>query len=335
MSTKSLGQAHSGGGLALTQRSGGDAGNNDIATVAAVVKTLEDVEVDLGLVSTIRLDLGGGKTNLGGNLGDGLGSLGSRNINIGRNGFLQLQREGNGSSLLLVLEVESSGLDDVLQKHGNGHGTNTAGNRSDGGSDLGGRLELDVTNQADTGLLGSVLNVVGTDINDDSTLLEPLALDEVRLANGGNNNVGLLEELLEIGGLGVADGNGCVGVLEEVADGAAHDITTTEDNSVLSLELNTSVGEKGHDTLGGARDEMGVAAALGKLADVKSAEAVDILLVGNGRSDIVLGNVLGEWQLDEHAVDSRVVVELDYLGNKLGLGDILAELDQLGLNTAL
>lgn len=335
VSTKSLGQTHGGGGLALTERGGGDTSNNDVAAVTAVLKTLEDAEVNLGLVSTIRLELRGRETNFGANLSDGLGSLGSGNGDIGRNGLLQLQGKRDRSPLLLVLEVESSGFNDVLQKHGDGHRTDAAGNRSNGGSNLGGRLELDVTDQADARLLGSVLDVVGADINDNGALLEPLALDKVGLTNGGDNNVGLLEVLLEIGSSGVADGNGSVGVLEEVADGAAHDITTTEDNSVLALQLNTGLGEKSHDTLGGAWDEMGVAAALGKLTNVESTETVDILLVGNGRSDVVLGDVLGEGQLDKHAVDTGVVVELDYLGNKLGLGGILVELDQLGLDTAL
>lgn len=78
-----------------------------------------------------------------------------------------------------------------------------------------------------------------------------------------------------------------------------------------------------------------MAAALGELADVVGTEAVDILLAGHGRGDVVLGHVLGQRQLDQDAVDRGVIVEGGDLGDELGLGGRLIKLDQLASNAAL
>lgn len=110
----------------------------------------------------------------------------------------------------------------------------------------------------------------------------------MRCANGSNDNVSLLEEVLKVGGLGVADSNGGISVAEQVADRAANNVAAANDNSRLSGQRNTSFVEEVHDTLGGARRENGGAAALGELTNVVGAEPVDILLVSHGRGDVVL-----------------------------------------------
>jgi hypothetical protein len=44
---------------------------------------------------------------------------------------------------------------------------------------------------------------------------------------------------------------------------------------------------------------------------------------------------LGEWQLDEDAVDRRVVIEARDLFEKLGFGDGLGQLEKFAINTCL
>lgn len=214
-----------------------------------------------------------------------------------------MQRERNGLPDLFLLEKVVSSLDNVLQEHGNGHGTNAARNGSDDGSDLGGGIELDVTHESLTGLARRVGDVVGSHIDDNSAGLQPLALDKVGRANGNDNDVCVLEVELEVGGLGMADGDRGIGSVQELSDGTTDDVASADDDGVLAGKLNTSLLEQGDDSLGGAGGEDGLAAALGELANVVGAESVDILLVGDGGGDVWLRDVLGERELDEDAVD--------------------------------
>ena len=76
-------------------------------------------------------------------------------------------------------------------------------------------------------------------------------------------------------------------------------------------------------------------APLGELSDVGSAEAVDILLAGDDRSDSILGNALWKGELDQNAVDGGVMVEVLDAGDELGLRGRLVELDELTVDAAL
>jgi len=90
-----------------------------------------------------------------------------------------------------------------------------------------------------------------------------------------------------------------------------------------------------HDTLGRARGEDGVAATLGQLTNVIGAEAIDILFVGDGRGDVVLGDVARQGELDEDAVDRGIVVQAAELVQQLGLSDLSGVVQQLTRNTSL
>lgn len=113
----------------------------------------------------------GGDADFSGNASDLLGGLVARDGDIRRNGVLEFEGKRNGLAELLVLEEEVGGLDNVLEQHGNGHGADTSRNRSDDGSDLRSSVEVDVTDKALARLLGSIRDEVGTNVNDDSTLL--------------------------------------------------------------------------------------------------------------------------------------------------------------------
>ncbi len=77
--TQRLAEPDGGGGLALSQRSGRDGGHVDVFAVRAVLQPLEDLQLDLGLIRAVKLDLLGQDAALlrhpqdafeGGRLGD-------------------------------------------------------------------------------------------------------------------------------------------------------------------------------------------------------------------------------------------------------------------------
>jgi hypothetical protein len=170
------------------------------------------------------------------------------------------------------------------------------------------RLEIDITYQSLTRLLGGIGNEVGTNVDDDGTLLKPLSLDEMRHTNGGDDNISPLEVLLKILCLRMADSNGGVGISQKVADRATNNVASAYDNGVLAGEVDTSLLQQDHDTFGCAWDKERLTATLGQLANVAGAEAIDVLLIGNGRGDGVFRDVLGEGKLDQDTVDGGIVV---------------------------
>ena len=67
--------------------------NQDVLAILAVSKTVQDAEIDLGLVRAVALELGGEHADLVRELRDGLGSLCHRNLNITRDLLLDVQLE--------------------------------------------------------------------------------------------------------------------------------------------------------------------------------------------------------------------------------------------------
>lgn len=246
-----------------------------------------------------------------------------------------MKGEGHSLPKLLILEKAVCSLDNVLQQHGNGHGANTAWNGGNDGSDLNGRVEVDVTYKSLAGLACSIGNVVGSYIDDNSTRLQPLALDKVGSSNGNDDNVGVLEVGGEIARRGVAHGDGGIGSVQELCNRATDNVAAANNHSILASKLNASFLQQGDDTLGSAGSEDGLAAALGKLANVVGSKAVNILLVSDSRGDACLRDVLGERQLDKDAVDSIVVVKTTDLIEELDLGNVLWEVKQLAVDAGL
>jgi hypothetical protein len=119
-------------------------------------------------------------------------------------------------------------------------------------------------------------------------------LNKKRLANSGDNNICVSDILLNVLCLGVHNSNSGVGVSQKIADGAANNITSSKDNGVLSLQVNTRLLKENHATLGCARNEKRLATPLGELTNVLGAKPVDILLICHKRRDGILRNVLGE-----------------------------------------
>ena len=235
---------------------------------------------------------------------------------------------------LLIYSIKET-LYCVLHKHCDCHRAYATWNWSDERGDLLGGVVVDITNQSLAGLLGGILNEVGADVDDNGAWLDPLALDEVCLANGRDKNISVLDVILYVLGVAVADGDGAVGLVEEVGDWGADNVTSSKDDSVLASEVNTSGLEELHDTLWSARGEQWLSTTLGKLANVGGTEAINILFVGDSGRDVVLGHVLWHWKLDQDTVDGWVVVLLLNCLDECELGGLLWELDELAADASL
>ena len=82
------GETHVGGGLALAGRGGGDGGAEHQLAVRLVLQPLEHVQVDLGLVATVGVDLVGLQTQTGGHVHDRKGAGFAGDLDVALHGPL-------------------------------------------------------------------------------------------------------------------------------------------------------------------------------------------------------------------------------------------------------
>jgi hypothetical protein len=115
---------------------------------------------------------------------------------------------------------------------------------------------------------------VGSDVDNDSSRLKPRTLNEARLTDGSDDNVGLSNDLLEVLSARVALGYGRVLSAKKGADGRTDDVGTTEDDGVLATDVDAGRLEEEHDTSGGARGEERGGGTGRKKSDVVGVEAV-------------------------------------------------------------
>jgi hypothetical protein len=153
-----------------------------------VRETLQNIQVDLGLVFSVKLELfvefafrfetlaswssvlvrievcfhaaksylGGQKAKLLSDILDWLGLLGQSNGNIAGDGLQELQGERNNGALARLVEETNGRQVGVLHQHGNGHRANSTGNGGDMGSVICSNVVLDITDPANSRLLGGI-----------------------------------------------------------------------------------------------------------------------------------------------------------------------------------
>jgi hypothetical protein len=194
---------------------------------------------------------------------------------------------------------------------------------------------MDITNQSLTRFLGGIRDVVCANINNDSAGLELFASDELGLSDSSDNNVRSLENLAQVLGLGMAHCHSRIGVLEQVTDGAADDVTTANNHGLFARRINAADSEKFHDTLGCAGNEQWLTTALGKGTDAHGTETIDVLFVRNGGGDGMFGDVIGQRKLDEYTMNFGVIVGLFDFKKELCFCDSLRELDDTAENVCL
>lgn len=146
-----------------------------------MLERVEDLELDLGLVATVHLEVVSGDSNLGSEDIDSLGSLSLGDGDVAvvteksrisrRNSSPNPSREDEPGDVLEEVELERldgplltlleralGGNDRVLHQHGDRHGSDSSGDGGDVGSDLRGRLKVDVANETGARLPGGVCN---------------------------------------------------------------------------------------------------------------------------------------------------------------------------------
>lgn len=234
-------------------------------------------------------------------------------------GLADLSGSGEGGRLF---EGLLGGVEGVLEEHGDGHGTDAAGDGGDGAGDFGAGVVVGITDEAIATFGIGVIFAVDADIDDDSAWFEHIAGDHFGAADGGDDDIGFFEVGVEVAGPAVADGDGGVGFLEEHGDGKANDIGAADDDGIGATDFDTTSFEEDHTAVGGTGDKAWFAPFHGEAADVEGVEAVDIFADVDGVKDSFFVDMVGEGELDEDAVDGGVGVEFLDEGEEVVLADI-------------
>ncbi len=111
----------------------------------------------------------------------------------------------------------------------------------------------------------------------------------------------------QVAGEAVGDGDGAAGQQQLQSHGAADDVGGADHDGVQAVQVGTGACEQGHDALRRAGAQEGD--ALGQAADVVGMEAVHVLVRVDALQQLGGIEVGGEGQLDQNAVDGRVVVQ--------------------------
>ena len=135
-----------------------------------------------------------------------------------------------------------------------GHGAYTAGNGGDIGAVGCHFVELDVAAEAEAFLARGIGHARSTYVYYYCSLLDHVGGDELRLPDGGDDDVGLSALVLEGDRAAVAYGDGGVAILllhHELCHGLAHDIAAAEDDALLAGGGYLVALEQLKDALGG------------------------------------------------------------------------------------
>ena len=115
---------------------------------------------------------------------------------------------------------------------------------------------------------------------------------------------------LQIGSARVADGHGSIALEEEHGDRNTDNVTTTNDNSILSGDFDVVAVQEFDATLRSARDKHRDTTLHSKLANVQGVETINILFNGDGIQDSFFVNMLRKRQLDQNAVNIGISVQI-------------------------
>mmetsp|Transcript_9747 Transcript_9747/g.16961 ORF Transcript_9747/g.16961 Transcript_9747/m.16961 type:complete len:318 (+) Transcript_9747:473-1426(+) len=202
-------------------------------------------------------------------------------------------------------------VDRVAEQHRDGHWAYATGHRRDLARHLG---NFRVVNVADeTVALGARRVVLGVDadVNHHRAGLHPALLHQLRLADGGDDDVRLRDDVGQIRRLRMADRDGGVALHEQHRGREAHDVAPPQHHGFLTADLHAGALEEIDAALWGASDGGGLRpAAHAKAANVYGMEAVNVLLEADGSQDDLFVDVGGERELHQDAVNVRIRVEV-------------------------
>ena len=223
----------------------------------------------------------------------------------------------------------------ILHQRADGHRTDAAWNGGDEGTLWGYILEIYVAGQAEAALAGSIRNAGSTHINDDSTILHHIGSDKAWFADCRDDDVSLATFLLQVGRVGVTYGDGSVAIFllhHELCHWLAHDVGTSEDNTLLSAGRDVVTLQERYDAQWGSGDE--ARESDGHASHIDGMEAVNILAVVDGLDNLLLVDMLRQRQLYYEAVNVGIVIEAVDTLEELCLGDVILVTYESGLKAA-
>ena len=117
-------------------------------------------------------------------------------------------------------------------------------------------IEGNVTGELEATLTRSIGYTCRAYVDDDGTRAHHVGLEELRYAEGCDDDVCLQAELLDVGRTAVTDRDGAVArsplVQEELRHGLADDVATAEDDAVLTTRLDVVAAKELDDPLRGS-----------------------------------------------------------------------------------
>ena len=137
-----------------------------------------------------------------------------------------------------------------------GHRADATGDGRDVGGEGGYFIEGNVTGELEATLTRRIGYTRRAYVDDDGTRAHHVGLEELRYAEGCDDDVCLQAELLDVGRTAVADRDGAVArsplVQEELRHGLTDDVATAKDNAVLTARLNVVAAKELNDPLRGS-----------------------------------------------------------------------------------
>src|SRR5712671_575869 len=225
-----------------------------------------------------------------------------------------------------TLEVAASqlgGFYRVAHEHGDSHGADATGNRSEctGSVD---RVGVHVTNEHGT-LLAKFLktcweiaqqglrffcigNFICADIDDSGARANPVGLDVAGFAHSRDDDIRPANDAGEVASFGMADGDGGIGVHKQQGHRFANDVTASEDDCVGALNLNIVAAQDFHAAGGRARDKSGP--PTDQTPKAHGMEAVNVFCGINSFENSLGVDLRREGKLNQDAVHRIVVVEV-------------------------
>ena len=201
-----------------------------------------------------------------------------------------------------MVQLQPRCIQGVFEKHGDGHWSDTAGDRCNGCDMADCRVKVDIADQF-------VSQSINADIDYDGCGSQPVSANKVRDTHGCHNNVGSATKSGDIRSSAVTDGDCCVSsfLQQQCCHGFADDVAATNHNGVSPGRGNAADRQQPHDSSRSAWQES--RSSLQHQSDIFRVKGIDIL---QWRHSIKNGDgiqMFGQGQLDKNSVDVRVVVE--------------------------
>src|SRR5712671_931220 len=251
-------------------------------------------------------------------------------------------RAGDGlrGFALELSATELGGFYRVAHEHGNGHGADAAGNRSERAGSVD-RVGVHVTYEHGT-LLAKFLKTsrefaqqgpgflylgdfICSDIDDSGAGSNPVSLYVAGFAHSRDDDIRPADEAGEVASLGMADGDGGIGVHQQQGHRFANDVAAAEDDGVGALNLNIVAAQNFHAARGRARDKSGP--PTDQTPKAHRMDAINIFCGINGFENSLGVDLRREGKLNQDAVHRIVVVKVAHkmqhlLGGEGGWGGV-------------